>query len=110
MRCQRCQKTITERTAQLYDGRCVPCHRKRFAQMLPKIPREGASIIGAVLFLPFSLTRDLIWLIRLWLTPLPFKRREVAAILAPVHGRQAARKYFHGLRRGFLHGPCLSGQ
>ena len=110
MRCERCNKTITEQTVRIYGGRCVPCHRKRLSQRLPRILGNTVSIIGGVLSIPFYVARDLVRIVRLWLTPLPFTRRDVTAIIEPVHGRAAARTYFVGLRTGFLHGPGLSGR
>jgi len=110
MHCKRCNKTITEQTVRIYGGRCVPCHRKRLSQRLPRILGETLSIIAGVLSIPFCLARTFVSLVRLWLTPLPFTRREVIEIIAPVHGRAAARTYFAGLRTGFLQGPGLSGR
>jgi len=60
--------------------------------------------------LPFSICGSIASLCRLWLTPFPFKRREVFAIIEPVHGREAARQYFAGLRFGFLRGRGFSGR
>lgn len=114
MRCERCNTTITEQTVRVYGGRCVPCHRQRFSQKLPRVLKETLSAIRWIVFSPFSLAyhllRSLVGCVRLWFTPLPFTRREVIAIIEPVHGRAAARSYFAGLRDGYLHGPAFTGR
>src|SRR5204863_5129971 len=110
MRCERCNKTITEQTVRIYGGRCVPCHRRRLSQTLPRILRDAFSIFGSILTMPFWLSRDLARELRFRLTPLPFTRQEVITTIAPVHGREAARTYFRGLRIGFLRGAGLSGR
>lgn len=114
MRCERCNTTITEQTVRVYGGRCVPCHRQRFSQKFPRVLKETLSTFLWIVFSPFSfaydLLRSLVGFVRLWFTPLPFTRREVIAIIEPVHGRAAARLYFAGLRDGYLHGPAFTGK
>ncbi|SKB00308.1 hypothetical protein SAMN02745166_03117 [Prosthecobacter debontii] len=113
MRCKRCNKTITEQTVRIYGGRCVPCHRKRLSQRFPRIFPEMLSFIRFTLTIPINLASLLVYLIPLWLAPLPFTRREVSAIIEPVYGSEAALEYFKGLRSGFVNkpvhtGPCFS--
>ena len=110
MRCERCNKTITEQTVRIYQGRCVPCHRKRLSQKLPRLLRGALSITGSILTMPFCLPRDLVRELHFRLTPVPFTRREVIATMAPIHGHEAARTYFAGLRIGFLRGAGYSGR
>jgi hypothetical protein len=109
MHCERCHQTITEQTVRLYRGRCVPCHRTRFLPMLSRLFKDTLSLIGLIFSTPFHLLCDFPRIIRLWLTPLPFNRKEVTTAMAPIHGDAAAKMYFNGLRQGFLEGTGMSG-
>lgn len=49
MRCNCCNKTITEPTAKICGGRCVPCHRRRPSQRLLRL-FKGSWAVFAFLF------------------------------------------------------------
>jgi hypothetical protein len=106
MNCNRCEKRITEVTAQLYGGRCMPCHRKRMSQRLRATISISASVLAGILATPLYLARE----IRLRLTQVPFNRREVINAIVPICGQESAKEYFRGLRLGFQRGggPFMS--
>jgi hypothetical protein len=104
LRCERCDKPITEHTVRIHRGRCVPCHGKRASQRIRRLLPAVGFFLALPFTVPFDILRGLAGQVVLWLTPLPFTRREVLQIMEPALGRWAARQYFLGLRSGFISG------
>ena len=101
MRCERCHKEITDQTDHIYQGRCVPCHRLRPKLRLARILRETWRATRDLVLFPFHIVCGVPGLLSLWFSRYPFTRREIIQALAPLHGEEAARMYFLGLRSGF---------
>jgi hypothetical protein len=56
MRCERCNKSITDQTARIYRGGCVPCHRQR---LFPRLMRETRFAIKFFISLPARISEDI---------------------------------------------------
>jgi hypothetical protein len=111
MRCDRCGKTITEQTALIYHGSCVPCHRQRAAQRLARTVRGTWTRIRDLITVPFQIMYGIPGLLRLRFAQLPVSRREVLKTLEPVFGCSGAQLYFSALRHGYVRpGYYLSGR
>lgn len=111
MRCTRCHKTVTEQTARIYQGRCVSCDRMLVGKRLWRMIGDCWGFLGFLVCFPFQIIGGLPRLVRPWCTRYPFTRREVTDAIAAVHGEEAARMYFWGLREGFLQpGSWMSGR
>jgi hypothetical protein len=93
MRCDRCGKTITEQTALIYHGSCVPCHRQRAAQRLARTVRGTWTRIRDLITVPFQIVHGIPGLLRLRFAQLPVSRREVLKTLEPVFGCSGAQLF-----------------